>query len=151
MRNRSDSLHTLPASRCNGKNPSTHPVSVETAFDRALQSGGIRVTDGSLYEAEPAVAIELIEEVGPKVLRGFPVPDCAYHLRVVDSIGTEWFVSFNGRLKEDTDGERSFLEPQLWNFHIDGQAAMPDAVESLLAPEGIDVLEEWLLGDRGSK
>jgi hypothetical protein len=148
MRIQADSLNTVAAARRNGKTQQTlnRPVSVETAFDRA-----IRVNDGSIYEpvapsaTEPA--IDLIEEVGPQGLRNFPVPPCDYHLRVEFSDGTEWFVSFDGQLKEDTDGERCFLEAQLSNFYVDGMPSDPQEVERVLAPQGIEAIEEWLLGD----
>jgi hypothetical protein len=96
--NRSNSACTVAPARCNNKLTSTRLVSVETAFDRALRSGGLHVSDGSLYVAEPAAEpeIELIEEVGAKGLRerNLPVPDCDYHLRVEFSDSTEWFISF---------------------------------------------------------
>jgi hypothetical protein len=152
---RSNSLNTVAPARRNeirNQNLNSRHVSVEDAWLQALHTGGLHVSDGSLYEpvatttAEPE--IELIAEVGAKGLRNFPVPPCAYHLRVQFSDGTEWFVSFNGGLVEDTDGARTYLEAQISNFHIDGQTATPDAVEHLLAPAGIEAIEEWLLGDR---
>jgi glutamine cyclotransferase len=151
------SFSVAPLGRNGNRNQNLNPlVSVETAFDRALHTGGLHVSDGSIYVAGPATAepeIELIEEVGTKGLRerNLPVPDCTYHLRVVDSIGTEWFVSFDGRLVEDTDGERSFLEAQLSNFYIDGMPSTHDEIERVLGPRGVEALEEWLLEDGRSE
>lgn len=152
--NRSNSLNTVAAARRNGKNPSSNLVSLAEAFTRALQSGGLRVNDAIYEPTEPAATepeIELIAEVGAKGLRerNLPVPPCSYHLRVEFSDGTEWFISFNGRLKADTDGTRSFLEAQLSSFHVNGQPSTPDAVEFLLA-EDLVILEEWLLEERRS-
>jgi hypothetical protein len=131
---------------------SSSVLTVEPAWRNEKLTLPVRVADGSVYEpivAEPE--IELIEEVGVTGLLSFPVPSCAYHLRVVDSIGTEWFISFNARLVEDTEGERSFLEVQLSRWHVDGMPSDPDEVERVLAPSGIEVLEEWVLEDGRAK
>jgi hypothetical protein len=141
----------------NTKSTSTHLVSFEEAFSRALDNR-LRVSDGSVYELDPkpvtqtepepkpyAEVSDLVEvtaaEMSQHVLF---VPNTRFHLRVEFENGRDVYISFDGRVKDDTDGVRSYAEPQLSNFYVDGLPSTPD-VAGFLFEEDLDVLEEWLI------
>jgi hypothetical protein len=122
------------------------PVSLDTAFDRALRSG-LHVSDGSLYEAEPATAeptIELIEEVGPKDLP-FDAPEGSTHVRVTYTEGSDRYVSFSPRTYTECDDYREFLVAELGRAFVDGVEVPVWQDDEPLA----EALEEWVLGRRG--
>jgi hypothetical protein len=141
MSPRATSLNTVAPDRCNNKSTSTRLVSVETAFDRALRSGGLHVSDGSLYEAsEPA--IDLIEEVTARELP-FPAPDATTHVRVTYSGGPDRFVSFSPRTFTEQDDYREFLCVELGRVYLNGVEVEPGN----LADDLDEALEEWVLVD----
>jgi hypothetical protein len=134
---RSNSLNTVaPARRNEIRNQNLNsPVSIDDAFDRALQAG-LHVSDGSVYE--PTAAIDLIEEVTARELP-FVVPSgTTTHYRVTYTDDSTRQVSCVPHLYEESDDFRTFLLVELRHLHVDGQKADLD-------PKLIEKLEEWVL------
>ena len=124
MSSRSESFVAEVAERRNGKNPSSNLVSVEEAFEAALRHGGLHVSDGSAYVAEPAT-IERVEEVSRSP---FPVPaEVTAHFRAEYSDGSERYVSVDHKVIQASDDFRSWPEVSLGRAYVDGRQTQLDA------------------------
>ena len=123
--NRSESVLTVVADRRNEKLTSTRLVSFQEAFFRALH-GRLQVSDGSVYEAEPAT-VNLLEEIYRHEVP-FSIPDEAgRHFRVTYTDDSVRYVSCAPDIYPDSDGIWDFLSIDLEHVHVDGQPATLDA------------------------
>jgi hypothetical protein len=100
---------------------------------------------------EPSAVSDLVEVSSLEMAGRVPVvPRTDFHLRVEFEDGRDRFVSFNGRVKEDTDGVRHYVEAQLSHWHLDGRPVDPDAVDALFE-SAIDRLQEWLIAEEAAR
>jgi hypothetical protein len=139
---RSTASFSVDGARRNGNRNQSALVSVEAAFDRALHAGGLHVSDGSLYQAEPSVTIELIEEVTAKDLPFTAPTDCTTHVRVTYSEGSDRYVSFSPRTYEEKDDYHEYLVAELGRVYLGGVEVPVWQDDEPLA----EALEEWTLG-----
>ena len=123
----------------------------ESAFTAAPAVGNLNLFPVAKLLAETSAVSDLVEVSSLEIAGRVPVvPRTDFHLRVEFENGRDRFVSFNGRVTEDTDGVRHYVEAQLSHWHLDGRPVDPDAVDALFE-SAIDRLQEWLIAEEATR
>ena|SRR5690242_17492372 len=119
----------------------------ESAFTAAPAVGNLNLLPVVEVLPQPSAVPDLVEVSRGEMAGHVPViPRTDFHLRVEFENGRDRFVSFNGRVKEDTDGVRHYVEAQLSHWHLDGRPVDPSEVDALFE-SAIDRLQEWLIAE----